>query len=297
LVKAVEIAFKDHYPLVLTPDIIWITIAQGFAEHINNHAEEFRPQFVSHQGKKDLRIQIDRLPSQPGHWAEAVQEWGLMIRDEVGAELYRTVECNFTTTTPTTQTVSHIVLMDAFRQYFDYSMQGICGIPDITILGTVEDWQSIYQRVEAIAQYDLTWWTDRLLPICAEFIQAAAGKPTLEFWQGICKPYYAYGPARITGWITDLFPYVEGSVIQSQPQLTPNPLLAIAWTERTADDGIPSSAFPLGLSQVLFKLITRTSEQALELIAGFVGVNQHARWGALKPELGWAVVNTNPTHS
>ena len=58
LAFAVHLAFSEHRPLLLTPDIIWITIAQGFAHHVNNHAEELRDRFVSHSGKETLTIEV-----------------------------------------------------------------------------------------------------------------------------------------------------------------------------------------------------------------------------------------------
>ncbi|WP_310481301.1 DUF4419 domain-containing protein, partial [Chamaesiphon sp. VAR_48_metabat_403] len=54
LALAVHAAFSEHRTFQLTPDIIWLTISQGFAQHINNHAEELRSSFVSHQGKEKL---------------------------------------------------------------------------------------------------------------------------------------------------------------------------------------------------------------------------------------------------
>ncbi len=51
LVHAVYLAFSQHRPLVLTPDVIWITLAQGFAQHVNNHAEALRSRMVVHKGK------------------------------------------------------------------------------------------------------------------------------------------------------------------------------------------------------------------------------------------------------
>lgn len=52
--KAVHSAFFDHHPLILSPDIIWLTIAQGLAHHIDQNAETLRDKFVYHEGKKDL---------------------------------------------------------------------------------------------------------------------------------------------------------------------------------------------------------------------------------------------------
>lgn len=48
LFNAVHMAFSEHRPLLLTPDAIWMTIAQGFAIHINNNAEQLRQSFVAH---------------------------------------------------------------------------------------------------------------------------------------------------------------------------------------------------------------------------------------------------------
>eukprot|EP01052_Picozoa_sp_SAG31_P041062 SAG31_NODE_6120_length_2160_cov_4.003396_1_plen_50_part_10 len=33
LAKSVHAAFYGHHPLVLSPDVIWLTIAQGLANH------------------------------------------------------------------------------------------------------------------------------------------------------------------------------------------------------------------------------------------------------------------------
>lgn len=291
LIQAVHTAFSDHRPLLLTPDMIWITLAQGFAQHINDQAEALRSRFVRHQGKQNLVIESLQIPSQSQHWSEAIQQWTLLIRDQVGADLYRLLECNFSTTTPITRTASHVVMMDTFKKYFNYGMDCICGIPEITLMGTVEDWQSIYDRVQQMAQYELGWWTDRVLPICQEFIKTAAGKPSLKFWQAIYKPREIYGGELITGWSADLFPYLEQSMTQTT--LVRNPILSIDRVNLTVENGITPSSLPLGLSQVPIKLKTADGENSLELIAGFIGVHQ-AKDGTLHPEIGWAVVNPDP---
>jgi hypothetical protein len=225
LVLAVHAAFSEHRPLLLSPDIIWITLAQGFAQHINNHAETLRSRFVRHQGKQTLEVESDGIPQHSQQWSEAVQQWALHIRDQVGADLYQLLECNFSTTTPITRTASHIVMMDAFQQYFDYEIWCICGIPHITLLGTVEDWQSICDRVQIMAQYELNWWTARLLPICREFIETVSGRPSLEFWRCIYKPQAVYGADLFTGWLADLFPYIKHPITKA-PSVR-NPILEI----------------------------------------------------------------------
>jgi hypothetical protein len=303
LIHAVQAAFDQHRPLLLTPDVIWITLAQGFAQHVNNHAETLRPRFVQHQGKQRLGIKVHDFPSQKEQWAVCVQEWVLQIRDQIGADPYHLLECNFSTTTPVTRTVSQVIIMDTFKQYFDYVMVGICGIPEITLLGTVEDWQSIYNRVQTLAEYDLHWWIARVLPLCQEFIATALGKPSLDFWRCIYKPKAIYGGDVISGWIADLFPYLQHHMSKAPTQR--NPLLDMTCCELPNSsieesspiafggnwDGIHPNSIPLGLSEVPFKFrIEKTDkEYSLEILAGFVGVSQDSQQGTLQPELGWLV--------
>src|SRR5262245_60151390 len=40
LASAVHLAFSEHRPLVLSPDVLWITLAEGVAAHIRQCAEE-----------------------------------------------------------------------------------------------------------------------------------------------------------------------------------------------------------------------------------------------------------------
>jgi hypothetical protein len=53
-VVAVHHAFMGHRPLCLSPDMIWLMIIQGVANHINANDEELRAKFVSYYvGMKD----------------------------------------------------------------------------------------------------------------------------------------------------------------------------------------------------------------------------------------------------
>lgn len=43
---AASASFFLHYPLRLSPDAVWLTLARGFALHVNLHAEQLRHRFV-----------------------------------------------------------------------------------------------------------------------------------------------------------------------------------------------------------------------------------------------------------
>ena len=49
-------AFDEHLPFVISPDMLWLAIAQGFSQHINMNAEKYRSRFVSHEGKVAIHV-------------------------------------------------------------------------------------------------------------------------------------------------------------------------------------------------------------------------------------------------
>ncbi|MEL7242347.1 MAG: DUF4419 domain-containing protein [Cyanobacteria bacterium J06573_2] len=285
-VASVHQAFAEHRPLLITPDAFWMTIAQGFAQHINNNAERLRYQFVNHSSKRELKVVLERLLDNQD-WQKAVELWSKQIDENVKADIADLMVRDFSTTTPIIRTASQVVMMDALKQYFDYRLYAICGIPWITVRGTVDDWKKIRERVEIIAQYDLDWWTKRLIPICNGIVETVAGKPILEFWQHICKPQSMYGGELITGWLADLFPYLKDGITNSPTYK--NPILETPRAGLTINHGIPPASFPTGISQASFILNTPQGESQLELIAGFIGVGQNQDNGCLHPEIGWGV--------
>ncbi len=289
LVNAVYVAFSQHRPLVLTPDAIWMTLAQGFAHHITNHAEALRSSVVRHKGKMTLQAETVQLSSAQ-YWAEAVEQWSDGIKQHVQEDLYQLMLCDFSTTSPVIRTASQVVMMDAFQQYFDYALLCICGIPSITVRGSVDDWISIRKRVDVMATFHLDWWTDRLKPICDGFIATVQGTPSRQFWKHIYSPKEMYGGDLITGWVADLFPYVTHPVTNA-PTIR-NPILAIPRESLTEEDGLSPRKIPVGLSRAPFtlKLASTDKSQEFELVAGFLGVTQHKDSGGLEPEIGWAVV-------
>src|SRR6266542_6773522 len=56
LAAAILHAYNNHQHLRLSPDDVWLTIAQGVSHHINFNPEKFRHYFVNHQGKKELIV-------------------------------------------------------------------------------------------------------------------------------------------------------------------------------------------------------------------------------------------------
>jgi hypothetical protein len=301
LIHAVHQAFSQHYPLTLSPDAVWLTISQGFGHHVTENSEEFRHRLVRHEGRRTLRTTSTGLMA--SDFQRAIADFSSQIRDETDPVLYETLICDFSTTTGATRTASEVALMDTYSSYFDYAMMCVCGIPEITIEGTVEDWRRIRARAEVLETFGLGWWVSRLRPILDEFVLAADRQPTLNFWKGIYKPQEAYGDTAITGWIADLFPYLG-----DKPGRVRNPVFeherhewalpvdeGLEMDPFGPDAGVQKKRLPCGLSSVPLSLeFMDGSRSNVDLVAGFFAVEQAASDFSLAPVIGWSVAEPAP---
>src|SRR5690349_296604 len=85
LLGAVHLAFAEHRPLVLSPDAIWLTIAQGVAQHVRQNAERLRSRLVRHEDKKRLTSGLDGpMPTDAASWRAAVQTCRGQLAGEIG---------------------------------------------------------------------------------------------------------------------------------------------------------------------------------------------------------------------
>jgi hypothetical protein len=210
VVAAAHRAFMDHRPLCLSPDIIWLLICQGVANHINVHAQELRSRFVAHEGKMQISVRRDDFvkgsPENP--WAEIIEALTSEVREHIGSA-YDLFEPAFTTTGPVERAAAGIVLLDAMQSYFDYDMDTLCGIPAITLEGTPEDWQAVADRALQFKALDLEWWLAPLRALLQQFVAASQGVVDRSFWQSFYKYHEESGGPMITGWISALFPYLN----------------------------------------------------------------------------------------
>jgi len=299
LIYAAALAYDCHYPLVLSPDAIWLTIAQGFAQHVANNAEALRSRLVSHQGKAELKVRRDDFvrgsPENP--WAEVWPEFCKQIRDHIGSEACELIVSDFSTTGPTERAASEVVLMDCVQSYFEYSFMSLCGIPAVTLEGTVEDWEKIRERVGRLAQYEFAWWTDKIGLLLDEFVQAAKGSPTPIFWKRLYKLEGGSGGPYISGWLTWLLPYLKYREYHNGdfgPWRTDarNSLLDAPMEGPPGERfmfGLRHGCLPSSVSAVPYTWEYHDEKFAYEFVAGVTAVTQDATTKAIRPRIGWAV--------
>ncbi|MEO6036893.1 MAG: DUF4419 domain-containing protein, partial [Saprospiraceae bacterium] len=101
IVVAMVLAYADHRPLVLSPDMIWLLLLQGFGAHIEAHPEQMRHYFVDFEGTKQLQVKRDWIKGDPNNpWENVFEEFSEQIAKNTKDSLARTCLPRFSTTGP-----------------------------------------------------------------------------------------------------------------------------------------------------------------------------------------------------
>ena len=301
LLGAVHIAFAEHRPLILSPDAVWLTIAQGLARHIRVNADSLRHKLVRHQNKKRLEVQWQGpFPEDATNIAMLMDCFRAAIAAEIGEGPARLFRADFSTSTEVEKTASDIILLDAYASFFDYFMSCVCGIPTITLTGTTEDWRSIRSRIDVLDELvqgtKVEGWSRGLRTITDKLVEASEGRADRAFFQRIYKPKKAYGGEAITGWIGWLYPYLESSGCYDEP----NPMLAYVpdeplpgEAETSPEDwwggpGLKLNSVPSELSQCLVRVVDHVRDVRFDVtLRGGLACVSVDETGALIPRAAW----------
>ncbi len=273
-------AYAEHRPFELSPEALWLLICQGFSLHVNNNAEELRSLFVDFEGNRTLFVigSDINLNNPKSPWERYFPQFTEQIATYTGQDLIDVLAGDFTTSTIDSRVASQITVMESMKPYFDYCII-MCGIPQIILHGTPEDWQSIVERVEFLRQYKLDWWVDEMLPVLNKIVLASQGEVDKEFWRGMFKWHdlkheWCGDPETLAdGWIVKFYPY---NIHKRRNNL------------KGLHDG--ATDLPPELSMVPIKFQDGKGKTTdLTLWAGFVGIGQNNTTFALRPEIGWFI--------
>eukprot|EP01112_Ceratiomyxa_fruticulosa_P009469 TRINITY_DN2465_c0_g2_i2.p1 TRINITY_DN2465_c0_g2~~TRINITY_DN2465_c0_g2_i2.p1 ORF type:complete len:348 (+),score=58.04 TRINITY_DN2465_c0_g2_i2:176-1219(+) len=201
-------AYSYHYNLVIRPDDIWIAIITQFSMYVDLNAEKLRDRFVDFQGQKELTVTTAGTLHTVDFGALSRRMEEQIAKNIKDPSIREWVVPGFSTTSPIDRVVGAVILMATMKNYFSYKFELCCGLPSITLLGTIDDWKEIRHRAERIVEFDtgdkkMFMWREMLLPVLDQFINTASGNCDKEWWNRIAnKQGGGSGPRFLSGWVT-----------------------------------------------------------------------------------------------
>ncbi len=291
-VKTVVAAYNTHHNLIIRPDDLWLAIMTQFSFYLNKHAEKYRGQFVNFEGQKELIVCV------PGVLNAFPADLCVRLMSEeihknlVDGEVKTWILPDFSTTTPDDLVTTGVVFMAAMKKYFTYKFCLCCGIPYITLDGTLEDWKNIETRIQKLKDYDLGDWLSLLQPIIAQFVRAKAGDVDVGFWNRICNERGGgSGPTYLSGWVTAFCRFdTRGNPLGKKD---------LNNTGNVERDNAPwlyidMQDIPSGVVEVDVTIDDHGIEYKSVMFAGHVASFVEKDGVSLKPGSGWAIVLKHP---
>ncbi|CAB1106036.1 unnamed protein product [Ectocarpus sp. CCAP 1310/34] len=194
LISAIMTAYNTHCALVVSPDDVWLTILSQFCAYVNKNAEGLRDRVVEHEGKKKLTV------------------YGQNIKPPELADWFLP---GFSTTTETDEVCAAATAMASLQEYFNYEMCLRCGIPSVALMGTVEDWKLLREKIERMLEFEvldnpegkvMELWVGYLRKVCDGFVESAEhpnSAATVDFWDKVFSHrHFVSGVTFTTGWVS-----------------------------------------------------------------------------------------------
>ena len=298
LIQGLIYAYKNHYPITVTPDMIWILILQGFSRFMEKYENLVRERFVNFTGKKDLKVErLDYSPQSATKevWDGIMKEFVEKIGKNVGQETIDNLECNFSTTSPAALVTSQVSIMSAMKQYFTYRvLMAGCGISSITLEGSLQDWEKIKSKLEFLSTKALKWWTKHLIPIIDNIIatkkyynsKGKLSKELIEFWKGMIRlkgKGDMYDPHMVNGWIVKFIPNLSNE----KPEVY----------EEIYETNVPDQIISCPMELTWLSLTGKKIDYSCSLFSGFYGMVQDKKTFNVRPVIGYAIVVEDKSES
>ena len=291
LIQGLIAAYKNHYPITISPDMIWILIMQGFSRFMEKYENLVRERFVNFTGKKDLKL--ERLQYSPYNaskevWDGIIKEFVQKIGNNVGKEVVDNLECDFSTTSAVAKVTSQVCIMSAMKQYFTYRvLMAGCGISSITLEGSVQDWEKIKSKLEFLSTKALKWWTKHLIPIIDNIIltkkyykaKNKLNEELVNFWKGMIRLKGTgdmYDPHLINGWIVKFIPNLSGE----KPAIY----------EEIYETMVPDQIISCPMELTWLSMVGKKVDFQCALASGFYGMVQDKETFNVRPVIGYTIV-------
>ena len=288
-VNTVHHAFANHHSFALYPDHIWLLCLQGFATKMRSDPKKYGPVLLkrvnlSEDGnivKEKLIVRRDdfRKGAKNNPWEEVFPEFTkqMNLKD---ANLF---DPQFSTSTIVSKVACDIVAMDTLQDFFDYEFHTLCGIPEIQICGTTDDYKSLVEHVSKLAKdLDMNGWFEHFEYTMKQlmfFLSVSGHSGETEFFSSFYKFQSGSGGSDVTGWINVFFPFLRDGKEN----------WAADWYSKSKRNRGPDPIkFPTGISIAPIIWDYFGTRYDYQFVAGMIG-SSVTEEKHLTPTIGWYV--------
>lgn len=278
-VQAAALGFAYHLPLSLKADHFWQLILQGIALHVSKDPNGLKHVFAS----KHFLETGQKLPITVGVSRFSESVFSLLservLQSLADTEVRHLFLANFSTTTELDRIVQHVTLLDTTKSFFDFEIITMCGIPQITLQGLVDDWQKLQQQAKALLEkVGMKWWYEGMSPYLQLMVDSFDESSNKTLWESFFKYRSQSGGDRVDGFLMAFHPYVG-------EKLEVNPWFGQTNLDDEYDRGVDSKRIPLPQGKVPITL----DFKATHVYAGFTAPGQMED-GTITPMVAWALV-------
>ena len=197
--STIKECYNNHWALKTAPDDWWCTIVRTIAIAIDNNSkkEKVRKLFVDHEGKKTLTVNVRGCNI---NFEKFFKDMTNKIQSNIKIDDFvDTIRSDFSTSTPTHQIVSEIMIMTSLQEFFEYKMGIMCGIPYVELLGTEEDWRNLKIKLLKLKdmlepiekEIELEGWWDEVAFVFDKILESFKGNVDTEWWSNILRITYS----------------------------------------------------------------------------------------------------------
>ena len=203
-------AYSYHHAIVLKPDSFWQAILTQFGFYVTANSEKLRDRLVDFKGQKALQVYASGT-LETHDYADFANR---MVDEEItknikDASIAEWLIPNFTTTTPTDRVTACVSVMSAMQNFFSYWLGAGCGLPEVTLLGEVADWEILRAKIDRLLEFEIEGqsymqkWHTLLAQVLDKLVESASGSPDLNFWETVIKHQpNGSGQGYFTGWMS-----------------------------------------------------------------------------------------------
>ncbi|KAK5584757.1 hypothetical protein RB653_006374 [Dictyostelium firmibasis] len=297
-VQSAFLAYSNHHNLTIRPDDIWMAILVQFSLYLNANAEQLRNKIVDFEGKKQLEVRGFGTLMTANYQDLTIRMTKEIEKNIKDPSIREWANGPFSTTTPNDTMAASIALMATVKSFFEFKMSLMCGLPELTLLGTVDDWVNVKNRVEKLKEFDfkgnkdggcMKSWTELLSPIINEIIDSVNGKPDLQWWNRIANQEGGgSGPRYISGWITAFCVFNNDGKWMGKNN-TRTEMFGGQLKHNTEWIFVDTNEIPKGFLFVPVKIDDNGTPYETEFFAGHMAVTSDDPY-SIQPNIDWCIL-------